>query len=172
MAEGRKAAPNQAPAGGWGALNAVERHLGKQQILLKGNRALLNMNKPGGFDCPSCAWPDPKKPHAAEYCENGAKAVAWEATAKRTTPALFADHTVAELRAWSDFALEDHGRLTHPLRYDAATDRYEAVEWDVAIREIGATLRTLDPSRVNFYTSGRTSNEAAFLWQLYGRVFG
>jgi molybdopterin-dependent oxidoreductase alpha subunit len=172
MVEGRKNAPPQAPAGGWGALNATERQLGRQRILVKGNRALLNMNKPGGFDCPSCAWPDPAKPHAAEYCENGAKAVAWEATAKRTTPEFFADHTVERLRGWSDFALEDNGRLTHPLRYDAVTDTYEPVEWDVAIREIGETVRALDPKRVNLYTSGRTSNEAAFLWQLYGRVLG
>jgi len=172
MVEGRKNAPPQAPAGGWGALNATERQLGRQRILVKGNRALLNMNKPGGFDCPSCAWPDPAKPHTAEYCENGAKAVAWEATAKRTTPEFFADYTVERMKGWSDFALEDNGRLTHPLRYDAATDTYEPVAWDVAIREIGETVRALDPKRVNLYTSGRTSNEAAFLWQLYGRVLG
>lgn len=172
MAEGRKAAPNQAPAGGWGALNAVERHLGKQQILLKGNRALLSMNKPGGFDCPSCAWPDPEKPHIAEYCENGAKAVAWEATKKRTAPDFFASHRVEELKTWTDHELEDHGRLTHPMRYDAASDTYQPVDWDTALAEIGQTLRDLDPKRVELYTSGRTSNEAAFLWQLYGRVLG
>src|ERR1700712_5202627 len=172
MAEGRKNAPPQPSAGGWGSLNATERHLARQKILLKGNLALLNMNKPGGFDCPSCAWPDPAKPHKAEYCENGAKAVAWEATAKRTTPEFFAEHTVEELKGWSDFALEDNGRLTHPLRYNAESDKYEPIEWETAIREIGETVRGLDPERVNFYTSGRTSNEAAFLWQLYGRVLG
>jgi molybdopterin-dependent oxidoreductase alpha subunit len=172
MAEGRKAAPKPPPAGGWGALNAVEQHLGKQQILLKGNRALLSMNKPGGFDCPSCAWPDPGKPHIAEYCENGAKAVAWEATKKRTGPDFLAEHRVEELKTWTDHQLEDHGRLTHPMRYDAATDTYRAVEWQTALTEIGETVAKLDPKRVELYTSGRTSNEAAFLWQLYGRLLG
>ncbi|WP_294390284.1 FdhF/YdeP family oxidoreductase [uncultured Sphingomonas sp.] len=172
MAEGRKNAPPQPAAGGWGALNAVERQLGRQRILVKGNRALLNMNKPDGFDCPSCAWPDPKKPHTAEYCENGAKAVAWEATKKRTTPDFFGEYTVERLKGWSDFALEDNGRLTHPMRYNAESDKYEPVDWDTAVREIGAHVRALDPKRVNLYTSGRTSNEAAFLWQLYGRLIG
>jgi molybdopterin-dependent oxidoreductase alpha subunit len=172
MAEGRKAAPGEPSAGGWGALNAVERHLGKQQILLKGNRALLSMNKPGGFDCPSCAWPDPSKPHIAEYCENGAKAVAWEATKKRTGPDFFAEHRVEDLKSWTDHDLEEHGRLTHPMRYDAATDKYQPVEWQDALSDIGERLLKLDPDRINLYTSGRTSNEAAFLWQLYGRLIG
>ncbi|SES23133.1 FdhF/YdeP family oxidoreductase [Rhizobium sp. NFR03] len=172
MADGRKAAPQQPPAGGWGALNAVEQHLSKQQILLKGNRALLSMNKPGGFDCPSCAWPDPEKPHFAEYCENGAKAVAWEATKKRTGPDFFATNRVEDLKSWSDHELEAHGRLTHPMRYDAATDTYQPVDWSVALAEIGGILRNLDPKRVEFYTSGRASNEAAFLWQLHGRLLG
>jgi molybdopterin-dependent oxidoreductase alpha subunit len=172
MAEGRKVAPEQSPAGGWGALNAVERHLGKQRVLLKGNRALLSMNKPGGFDCPSCAWPDPDRPHVAEYCENGAKAVAWEATKKRTGPDFFAEHTVEVLKTWTDHDLEDHGRLTHPMRYEADTDTYRPVEWGTAFKEIGDTLRALDPKRVELYTSGRTSNEAAFLWQLTGRLLG
>lgn len=172
MVDARKNAPEQPPAGGWGALNATERQLARQKILVKGNRALLTMNKPGGFDCPSCAWPDPRKPHTAEYCENGAKAVAWEATAKRTGPDFFAEHSVEELKGWSDHALEDQGRLTHPLRYDPATDRYEAIDWETAIAEIGAAVRALDPKRVELYTSGRASNEAAFLWQLYGRLIG
>lgn len=163
---------NKKAAGGWGALNAVERQLTRQKVLVKGNKTLLAMNKPAGFDCPSCAWPDPKKPHLAEYCENGAKAVAWEATLKRTDPDFFAAHTVRELLGWSDFALEDQGRLTHPMRYNPATDKYEAVHWDTALSEIGAYVRASDPARVNLYTSGRTSNEAAFLWQLYGRLIG
>ncbi|WP_152046259.1 FdhF/YdeP family oxidoreductase [Aureimonas psammosilenae] len=172
MSEGRKNAPNPPPAGGWGALNAVEKHLGQQKILIKGNRALLSMNKPGGFDCPSCAWPDPRTPHVAEYCENGAKAVAWEATKKRTGPDFFAAHTVEELKGWTDHDLENEGRLTHPMRYDAASDRYEPVDWGTALAEIGGTLRDLDPNRVELYTSGRASNEAAFLWQLFGRRLG
>jgi len=171
MSSARKAA-DQPSAGGWGALNAAEQQLGRQKIFLKGNRLLLSMNKPGGFDCPSCAWPDPKVPHIAEYCENGAKAVAWEATKKRTTPEFFAEHTVSELLSWSDHALEDNGRLTHPMRYNPQTDCYEAVEWSVALRDIADKLRSFDPKRIELYTSGRTSNEAAFLWQLYGRLLG
>jgi len=167
-----KASAEQPPAGGWGALNAAEQQLGKQKILIKGNRALLSMNKPGGFDCPSCAWPDPQVPHVVEYCENGAKAVAWEATKKRTSPDFFAQHKVEELKGWSDHALEDNGRLTHPMRYNANKDIYEPVAWDDAIREIGEQVRAFDPKRVELYTSGRTSNEAAFLWQLYGRLIG
>ncbi|SFB60827.1 oxidoreductase alpha (molybdopterin) subunit [Rhizobium sp. NFR07] len=172
MTDGRKADAQPAPAGGWGALNAVERHLSNQQVLIKGNRALLSMNKPGGFDCPSCAWPDPDKPHFAEYCENGAKAVAWEATKKRTGPEFFAQHRVEDLKAWTDHELEAHGRLTHPLRYNARTDTCQSVDWQTALTEIGEILRRLDPKRVELYTSGRTSNEAAFLWQLYGRLLG
>lgn len=105
-------------AGGWPALNAVNKHLLHQHVLLKGNRTLLSMNKPDGFDCPSCAWPDPKKPHTFEYCENGAKALAWESTKKRVTPEFFAEHTVSELATWSDHDLEDQGRITEPMRYD------------------------------------------------------
>jgi molybdopterin-dependent oxidoreductase alpha subunit len=172
MSASKKSRSTMAPAGGWGALNAVETHLKKQDILFRGNRLLLSMNKPGGFDCPSCAWPDPRKPHAFEYCENGAKAVAWEATRKRATPEFFAQHTVGELRGWTDHELEDTGRITDPMRYNPQTDKYEAVSWDEAFRDIGRTLRSLDPKRVNFYTSGRASNESAFLYQLMGRLLG
>jgi molybdopterin-dependent oxidoreductase alpha subunit len=160
------------PAGGWGALNAVETHLARQETLIRGNRALLSMNKPGGFDCPSCAWPDPREPHTFEYCENGAKAVAWEATRKRATPEFFAAHTLAELNTWTDHDLESVGRLTHPLKYNSATDRYELTSWEAAFREIAAELRALDPKRVELYTSGRASNEAAFLYQAFGRLLG
>ncbi|MCM2973073.1 FdhF/YdeP family oxidoreductase [Larsenimonas suaedae] len=161
------------PGGGWLALKAVEQHMLRQRIPFKGNQLLLKMNKPDGFDCPSCAWPDPVKPHMAEFCENGAKAVAWEATHKRTGPEFFEKHTVTELLEWSDHALEDQGRLTHPMRYNAASDKYEAVEWDQAIAEIGAELKAIDdPNDVEFYTSGRASNEAAFMFQLLGRLYG
>ncbi len=172
MAADKASRSTRAPAGGWGALNAVETHLKRQDVLLRGNRLLLSMNKPGGFDCPSCAWPDPTKPHAFEYCENGAKAVAWEATRKRATRAFFEQHTVSELRGWTDHDLENTGRLTAPLRYNKDTDKYEAVSWDHALSEIGTTVRGLEPNRVEFYTSGHASNEAAFLWQLTGRLFG
>ncbi|KAA8693867.1 Molybdopterin oxidoreductase subunit alpha [Pseudomonas caricapapayae] len=161
------------PAGGWPALGAVNKHLLRQHVLIEGNRTLLSMNKPGGFDCPSCSWPDPKKPHAFEYCENGAKALAWESTKKRVTPEFFARHTVSELATWSDHDLEEQGRITQPMRYDAASDKYLPVTWDQAFAEIGEELRHLsDPSKLELYTSGRTSNEAAFLYQLFGRLYG
>ncbi|MCD5991999.1 FdhF/YdeP family oxidoreductase [Pseudomonas sp. CDFA 602] len=161
------------PAGGWGALRSVTKHLMHQHVLIRGNRALMSMNKPEGFDCPSCAWPDPKKPHAFEYCENGAKALAWETTTKRVTPEFFAQHTVSELATWSDHDLEDQGRLTEPMRYDAASDKYLPVSWDEVFADIGHELRHLsDPWKLELYTSGRTSNEAAFLYQLFGRLYG
>ncbi len=132
----------------------------------------MSMNKPGGFDCPSCSWPDPKKPHTFEYCENGAKALAWESTKKRVTPEFFARHTVSEL-ATGAIMTEAEGRITEPMRYDAATDKYLPVTWDEAFAEIGEELRGLsDPWKLELYTSGRTSNEAAFLYQLFGRLYG
>lgn len=161
------------PAGGWGALRAVATAVREQMGASANTRALLSMNQPTGFDCPGCAWPDPAKTSSFEFCENGAKAVTWEATAKRVDPDFFARHTVSELQGWSDYALEDAGRLTHPLRYDAATDHYVPITWDDAFARIGAGLRALDdPNQAEFYTSGRASNEAAFLYQLMARAFG
>ena len=161
------------PAGGWGALKAVAVALKRQQVVVQGSKTLLKNNQPDGFDCPGCAWPDPKHTSAFEFCENGAKAVAWESTAKRVDPAFFARHKVAELWEQPDHWLEGQGRLTHPLRYNAATDHYEVVGWDEAIADIGARMAALDhPDQAEFYTSGRASNEAAFLFQLYARAFG
>jgi formate dehydrogenase major subunit len=161
------------PAGGWGALKATNFILQDQGVFLKGSAALLKMNKRGGFDCPGCGWGTPKKTHPAEFCENGAKALAWEATAKRATRTFFAEHTVSELNGWSDQALEGEGRLTEPMLYDAATDHYLPVSWEQAFETIGETLRALaDPNEAEFYTSGRTSNEAAFLYQIFVREFG
>jgi molybdopterin-dependent oxidoreductase alpha subunit len=160
-------------AGGWGALRSVAGVLADQETIVEGGRTLLRANQPEGFDCPGCAWPDPKHTSSFEFCENGAKAVAWEATSKRTTPEFFAAHTVSELWAFSDHALEDQGRLTEPMRYDPASDRYLPVTWDEAFAGIGAALKALDhPDRAEFYASGRASNEAAFLFQLMGRRFG
>ncbi|MDP3855486.1 FdhF/YdeP family oxidoreductase [Phenylobacterium sp.] len=161
------------PAGGWGSLKAVGKVLADQQTVVEGGRGLLQANQPEGFDCPGCAWPDPKHTSSFEFCENGAKAVAWEATSKRATPDLFAAHTVAQLWTWSDHALEDAGRLTHPMAYDRASDRYAPISWEDAFARVGAALRGLDdPNRAEFYASGRASNEAAFLYQLLGRKFG
>ena len=122
---------------------------------------------------PGCAWPDPRHTSSFEFCENGAKAVSWEATGKRATPELFAAHTLSQLWEWSDHALEGEGRLTHPMAYDAASDRYLPISWEAAFERIGAGLRALpDPDMAEFYTSGRTSNEAAFLYQLMVREYG
>ena len=171
MAEGRVRKKAE-QAGGAEALIATTRRLAEDGGTL-GARALLSINQPDGFDCPGCAWPEPQDASRLEFCENGAKAVSFEATNKRTTPAFFSEHTVSELREWSDRALEAEGRLTHPVRYDATVDRYVPVSWDDAFAVIGEQLDSLeDPNEAVFYTSGRTSNEAAFLYQLLGRTLG
>ena len=163
----------QGAAAGWGALKAVADALRGQMAVVNETHGLLTMNQPHGFDCPGCAWPDPKHTSSFEFCENGAKAVSWEATAKRTTPEFFAAHTVSELWNRPDFDLENEGRLTHPMVYDRATDRYLPISWEDAMARIGAALRALpDPNMAEFYTSGRTSNEAAFLYQLFVREYG
>ncbi|MCO5153603.1 MULTISPECIES: FdhF/YdeP family oxidoreductase [unclassified Shinella] len=160
-------------AGGWGALKSCGKRLLESGTPLSGARAMLKANQPDGFDCPGCAWGDPEHGSSFEFCENGVKAVAWEATEKRATPAFFAAHTVADLRKLSDYELELHGRLTHPMRYDAASDRYLPVAWGDAFTEIGNILKSLDnPDRAEFYTSGRASNEAAYLYQLFVRLYG
>jgi len=165
--------PYEGPAGGWGALRAVALAVRDQMGASVETRALLQMNQPDGFDCPGCAWPDPRHTSSFEFCENGAKAVTWEATTKRADPAFFAAHKVAELWGWSDHALEDAGRLTHPLRYDAASDHFVPIGWDEAFARIGAAMQAMaDPNQMEFYTSGRASNEAAFLYQLLAREYG
>ncbi|EYC60881.1 molybdopterin dinucleotide binding domain protein [Acinetobacter baumannii 44437_8] len=165
--------PYTHPAGGGGALLSVARNLKRQDILGKGSITLLNINQPTGFDCPGCAWPEKKDAHAFNFCENGAKAVAFEATSKTVTPEYFAGHTVSWLSEQSDFFLEDLGRLTDPVRYDAATDKYVPISWDDAFKLIAQHLHALDhPDQAAFYTSGRASNEAAFLYQLFVRSFG
>jgi len=162
-----------APAGGWGALKATAQAVATQMRIAEAPALLLRTNKPDGFDCPGCAWPDKAHTSTFQFCENGAKAVTWEATRKRVTPEFFAAHPVAELLTWSDHDLENAGRLTHPLAYDAASDTYQAIEWDDAFARIGQALASLpDPDMAEFYTSGRASNEAAFLFSLYAREFG
>ncbi|WP_448100223.1 FdhF/YdeP family oxidoreductase [Luteibacter jiangsuensis] len=165
--------PYDAPAGGWGALGAVAKALSGQMAIARETMALHRVNQPKGFDCPGCAWPDPKETSSFEFCENGAKAVSWEATAKRVRPEFFASNKVADLWNLTDYALEGLGRLTHPMAYDRATDTYRPVAWEEAFQRIGAALRALpDPNMAEFYTSGRASNEAAFLYQLFVREFG
>ncbi len=138
-------------------------------------KTLLKLNHTDGFDCPSCAWPDPDPEHRklAEFCENGARAVAWEATRKRVDRDFFATHTVAELRGWDDHDLEKTGRLTEPMHLAPGADRYSPISWDAAIQLVADRLRALDdPDRAVFYTSGRASNEAAFVYQLLARRLG
>jgi len=167
-----KIAPYDAPAGGWGSLNAVMHILTQEEVAILGSEMLLKQNKPGGFMCVSCSWAKPAKPHAFEFCENGAKATAWEITNKTVTPEFFAKYTLAELRTWSDHDLEEQGRLTTPMRYDPTTDKYVAVTWDSAFREIGDELKQLDPRAVVMYASGRASLEASYMYQLFGRMYG
>ncbi|MBC7978668.1 MAG: FdhF/YdeP family oxidoreductase, partial [Myxococcales bacterium] len=132
----------------------------------------LAMNQPEGFDCPGCAWPEPAAEHRArfEFCENGAKAVAEEATMARLTPEVFAAHSIKQLRALSDFELGQLGRITHPMILEG--QHYRPIAWEAALALLAEALRTAGPSASAFYTSGRTSNEAAFLYQLLGRWFG
>jgi molybdopterin-dependent oxidoreductase alpha subunit len=161
------------PAGGWDALGAVAKAIHGQMSAVSGTRIMLRNNQPDGFDCPGCAWPDPKHTSAFEFCENGAKAVTWEATRKRATPEVFQRYTVSELLGWRDHDIEDLGRLTHPMAYDAATDRYVQIGWDEACARIAKVLNALaSPDMAEFYTSGRASNEAAFLYQLFARAYG
>lgn len=160
------------PAGGWGALRATAQAIHVQMEKIKAPITLLRTNQPDGFDCPGCAWPDKEHRSTFQFCENGAKAVAWEATSKRARPEFFAQNTVSSLLGRSDFELENLGRLTHPLAYDRETDTFRAVEWEDAFRRIGEILRGLSPDQVEFYTSGRASNEAAYLYQLLAREYG
>ncbi|HTJ93782.1 MAG TPA: FdhF/YdeP family oxidoreductase [Pararobbsia sp.] len=161
------------PAAGWGALKQVAINLIRERVPGGNYRTLLKQNQPDGFDCPGCAWPDREHASTFEFCENGVKAVAAEATSKRTTPEFFAQHTVAELMRESDYELEAHGRLTDPMVYDAASDKYVPITWNDAFALIARHLHTLDdPNQAAFYTSGRASNEAAFLYQLFVRLYG
>lgn len=164
--------PYDGPAGGWGALKATAIAVRTQMDALDAPATLLRTNQPDGFDCPGCAWPDKEHKSTFQFCENGAKAVTWEATSKRVTPEFLAHNTVTSLLAKSDFELEGYGRLTHPLRYDQASDTFRPVEWEDAFERIGEVLRGLEPDQVEFYTSGRASNEAAWLFQLFAREYG
>ena len=160
------------PSGGWGSLKGISRIFGESWPSPDVMRTLKRQNKPGGFMCASCAFPKPANYHPFEFCENGAKATLWEMTSVRSTPEFWEDHTVADLRDWSDHALEKTGRLTAPLRYDPETDRYSEVSWDAAFAEIGTILKTLPKQEVVFYSSGHAGLEASYLWALMARVYG
>ena len=160
------------PTGGWGSLKGIASVLREERDSPAALRTLERQNKPGGFMCVSCAWAKPAKPHPFEFCENGAKATLWELTTKRCTPDFFAEHTVSELRGWKDHDLELQGRLTHPMRYDRASDRYVPCAWEEAFAAIGSELRALDPRSTVFYTSGRASLETSYLYALFARLYG
>lgn len=165
--------PYTGAAGGWGALRSVTRAWLGSDNALKNIRTLLKTNQHGGFDCPGCAWGESPEGQRVKFCENGAKAVNWEATRRRVDAAFFARYSVSQLAAQSDYWLEYQGRLTEPMRYDRASDRYLPIGWDEAFALIARHLKALErPDQAEFYTSGRASNEAAFLYQLFGRAFG
>ncbi|MGW3446490.1 FdhF/YdeP family oxidoreductase [Streptomyces sp. NPDC001076] len=166
--------PYHHPAAGWGAAKSVSKFLVRERALLDGPRAIMKMNHEGeGFDCPGCAWPDDTKGLRLDLCENGVKHVTWEMTRKRVGREFFAAHSVGELSEWSDFALEDQGRLTEPMVYDGDSDHYVPISWRDAFDLVGGVLRGLDhPNQASFYTSGRLGNEATFLYQLMARELG
>ena len=162
------------PAAGWGAVKSVAKNLLKEKVSLANYKMIIKQNQPDkGFDCPGCAWPDKNHKSTFMFCENGIKAVAVEATSKRVTNDFFEKHTVSELLNQSDYELEEHGRLTSPMKYDKTTDKYIPISWDNAFKLIAKHLNKLDnPDMATFYTSGRASNEAAFLYQLFVRLYG
>ncbi|MBB6226318.1 molybdopterin-dependent oxidoreductase alpha subunit [Polymorphobacter multimanifer] len=161
------------PSGGYGSLGSVARKLISEHVP-DAAITLGYQNKPDGFMCVSCAWGKPAKPLPFEYCENGAKATAWEVTRKRADQKFFETHTLSELRGWLDHDLEEAGRLTMPMRWDPETDRYRPVAWETAFAEIGQELRALqgDPDQTIFYVSGRASLEASYMFQLLARMYG
>ncbi len=150
-------------------------HVKNEVGIVKGISLLKNINQKDGFDCPGCAWPDPdeKRAFLAEYCENGAKAVAEEATKNKVSPLFFASHSVDELAKFSDYEIGKSGRITHPMYLPEGKNNYEEISWSKAFQLIAQELNELNsPDEAIFYTSGRTSNEAAFLYQLFVRQFG
>ena len=164
--------PKQWAAGVPGVFHALREALGDAGVA-RSTSTLRRLNQRDGFDCPSCAWPDPPDRKKAEFCENGAKAVGWEADKARCGPEFFAEHSLSDLRERSEYWLGQQGRLTHPLHKAEGDDHYREVSWERAFEIAGAALRALDsPDRAIFYTSGRTSNEAAFAYQLFVRVLG
>lgn len=161
------------PAGGWGALKSSAKHLIRSENATKNIKALLRANQPGGFDCPGCAWGDSADAGKVDFCENGVKAIAWEATSKQVDSHFFEKHSLSQLQQWDDHSLEKSGRLTEPMLYDGSDDHYHPISWEGAFGVIAESLKQLtSPNEALLYTSGRASNEVAYLYQLFGRVFG
>tara|TARA_R110001583_G_scaffold10782_7_gene49581 strand:- start:11893 stop:14172 length:2280 start_codon:yes stop_codon:yes gene_type:complete len=160
-------------AGGWGALKSSAKHLIQSEDAAKNVKALLRANQPGGFDCPGCAWGDSEQAGKIQFCENGVKAIAWEATSKRVDRSFFKQYSITELQQWDGHSLEKSGRLTEPMYYDGESDHYQPISWEDAFSVIGNSLQQLSsPNEALLYTSGRASNEVAYLYQLFGRVLG
>ena len=168
----RVGAPKERAVGVPAVLHALK--IAHEQMgVARSIQTLVRINQKDGFDCPGCAWPEEDKRHIAEFCENGAKAVAEEATLRRVGPDFFAAHSLDELRTHDDWWLGQQGRLTHPMILDEGATHYRPISWDDALAEIAAAIGALaDPDEAVFYTSGRTSNEAAFLYQLLVRGVG
>lgn len=165
---------NVKSAGGWGALISSGKFLMREGFF-KGSQTLFRLNQVEGFDCPGCAWPDPedKERSMTEFCENGVKAIAFETTNKRASKDLFSQKTVSQLNELDVYSITNQGRLTEPFYYNREKDKYEPISWESAFEVVSKHLKSLDnPDDAIFYTSGRTSNEAAFLYQLMGRMLG
>ncbi|MFM1932495.1 MAG: hypothetical protein RL226_1798 [Bacteroidota bacterium] len=168
----RMQAPSSKAAGLTG-VNIALQHLSREMGFFKGLKLMTRVNQKGGIDCPGCAWPDPEhRSKLFEYCENGAKAIAEEATKHRADAGFFAKHSVEELSTWSDFELGKSGRLSEPMFLGENDTHYQPISWDDAYSKIAAKLKSIQPDEAVFYTSGRTSNEAAFLYQLMIRAYG
>jgi molybdopterin-dependent oxidoreductase alpha subunit len=164
--------PKRSAAGVPGVVHGL-RDVLDQAGAKRGWKTLRVLNQHGGFDCPGCAWPEPGKPHLAEFCENGAKAVAEEATVRRVGADFFATHAISELATKTDYWLGQQGRLSTPMFRDSDSDHYRPISWDDAFSVVADELAGMDhPDQAAFYTSGRTSNEAAFLYQLFARKLG
>ena len=163
-----------APAGGRGAILGSVKAFQKQGIPFKLVESFAHANKLSGFDCPGCAFPDKPGTPMVDSCEQGQKAIAWEMTRKAVGADFFAGKSLQDLQALSDLALEQSGRLTTPMVHyrDRRGDAYQAITWDEVFELVGQSLLELDPKTVAFYASGRSSNEAAFLWQLLARAYG
>lgn len=160
-------------AGGWGALRSSVKHLIQSENAAKSVKALLRANQPGGFDCPGCAWGDSGSAGKVDFCENGVKAIAWESTSKRVDCSFFKQYSIRQLQQWDDHSLEKSGRLTEPMFYDGISEHYQPISWEAAFNVIANSLQQLSsPNEALLYTSGRASNEVAYLYQLFGRVLG
>jgi len=174
LSDGKISKAKTVAAGMQGVLAAAG-HVFSEMNPVRGIQALLKLNQKDGYDCPGCAWPDPDDDRSviAEYCENGAKAIAEEATTKKLDPGFFKRHSVSSLSLLNDYEIGKKGRITHPMYLAEGADHYEEISWDDAFEKMADKLNSLSsPDEAIFYTSGRTSNEAAFLYQLFVREFG